>query len=102
MRAVDRNYIKQLLSIAGYMSGLALLFVGWVALLDFPGHWAIPTAVVFELALIALVLRSEWAGRRVDGAAGWMTFGYFLGHAWLFGGAAVLRLIIWLWQIVLG
>ncbi|WP_167383627.1 hypothetical protein [Bordetella genomosp. 12] len=98
MRASDQGFFRQLGSVAGYMAGLALLFIGFVALLGFPWRWVLPTVVVLEVLAILLVLRVEYSARRVDGASGWMTFGFLFGHAWLFGGAALLRLAVWLWQ----
>jgi hypothetical protein len=99
MKASDRSTAKALLGVAGYMAGLACLLVGWVALLAFPWSWVVVAVAVLEAAAILLVVSVEYASRRVDGAAGWMTFAYLMGHIWLFTGAAALRLGVWLWQL---
>lgn len=83
-----------LLYLARPMLLVALLFVGWLALLGFPWPWAIP----LELLAMLVVLGMEYSARDVGGASGWMTFAYLLGHTWLFGGALLLRLLLWAWH----
>jgi hypothetical protein len=93
------KYFKSpLLGVAVYMGGLALLFVGWVALLGFPWGWVVTAVAIIEVVLMAVVLGMEYASRNVSGAGGWMVFAFIMGHVWLFAGALVLRAAIWIFQ----
>ncbi len=102
MKKSYRSAVKSMLEVALCTGGLALLFVGWVALLWFPWDWVVPTVAVLEALAVLLVLKLELSARSVNGAGGWMTFGFVLGHAWLFAGAAVLRVVVLLGQWLLG
>jgi len=85
-----------LLRLARPMLVVALLFVGWLALLAFPWHWAVPV----ELLAILPGLMLEYSGRNVGSAAGWMTFAYLAGHVCLSGAVLLLRLALWPWHKV--
>lgn len=98
MKKPDYYLEKQVLQLGAYMAVLALVFVGWVALLAFPWGWVVPAVAVLEVVAVAVVLCLEYSGRHINGAGGWMTFGYLFGHLWLFAGAGALRLLVWLWQ----
>ena len=102
MKESFRFALKSMLEVAVCTGGLALLFVGWVALLSFPWDWVVPAGAVLEALAVLLVLKLELSARSVNGAAGWMTFGFVLGHAWLFAGAAVLRVVVLLGQWLFG
>jgi hypothetical protein len=102
MKASERGTEKALTGLTGYMAAVACLFVGWVALLMFPWQWAVPAVAVLEVIAIMAVLGFEYSSRHVNGAGGWLTFAYLMGHLWLFAGAAVLRLLVWGWQTWVG
>lgn len=99
MKASDRGTGKVLSGLTGYMVGVAFLFVGWVALLSFPWQWVVPSVAVLEAIAILVVLRFEYTSKDVNGAGGWLTFAYLMGHLWLFAGAGALRLGLWLLQV---
>jgi|GEM_PF-5658173 len=90
----------QIFPLTWRMIGLALLFVGWVALLHFPWDWIVPSVAILEAIAICIVLLTEWSARKVNGAAGWMIFGFLMGHAWLFVAALALRALIFVVEIL--
>lgn len=95
------RYSWEYLSEVRYFLVVPLLFVAWVALLSFPWGWVVPAVAILESVLLVIVVAAEYSARSVNGAGGWMTFGYMLGHAWFFLGAGVLRLIVGLWQLLM-
>lgn len=74
-------------------------FVGWIALLHFPWEYAVRTAMIFEALLIALLLVAERDAAGVNGAGGWMSFGFFIGHVILFLSAGFFRILVFLWGL---
>lgn len=48
-------------------------------------------AIGLEVMLLAIVLMMELSAKEGNGAGGWATFGYILGHAWLVAAALVFR-----------
>ena len=75
------------------------LFVGWVALLHFPWVDTVQIVLIFEVIAIGLLLLAESSAGSVNGAGGWMFFGFMIGHVILFLTAPFVRAIIFLWQL---
>ena len=81
---------------------LAALFIGFVYLLSYPWAWVLKAAVGLEVLLLTLVLMMEFSLRTVNGAGGWASFAYLMGHAWLFSAALVIRGVVLVGQWIFG
>lgn len=90
---------KDLIFVLGAVIAIGLLFVGWVALLHFPWEYSVRAALIFEAILITLLILSENDAASVNGAGGWMTFGFMIGHVILFLSAGFLRILVFLWGL---
>lgn len=75
------------------------LFVGWVALLNFPWHYSIYVALIAEVLFIIFLLLAEKQASTINGAGGWMSFGFFIGHIILFMSTAFFRILVFLWGL---
>lgn len=91
-----------LVGVGFWMMLLGALFVGFVYLLSFPWAWVVKAAIGLELVLLLMALMMEVSAKDVDGAGGWATFGFVLGHAWIFAAALVLRGIVLVGQWIFG
>ena len=78
---------------------VAALFIGWVALLHFPWVDAVQTVLICEAIAIVLLLLAESSAGSVNGAGGWMFFGFMIGHVILFLSAGFLRVVVFLWTL---
>lgn len=78
---------------------VGLLFVGWIALLQFPWVYSVKAALIFEAILITFLIMAENDAARVDGAGGWMFFAFMLGHVILFSSAGFFRVLVFLWGL---
>lgn len=76
----------------------AVIFIGWVWLLHFPWLWVLQATIAIEIILILLVIFSEKQASDVNGAGGWMVFGFIMGHAYLAMGITLFWLLVWLMQ----
>lgn len=76
----------------------AVIFIGWVWLLHFPWLWVLQATIAIEIILILLVIFSEKQASDVNGAGGWMVFGFIMGHAYLAIGITLFWLLVWLMQ----
>lgn len=76
----------------------ALIFIGWVWLLHFPWLWVLQATIAIEIILILLVIFSEKQASDVNGASGWMAFGFIIGHAYFAIGISIFRILVWLMQ----
>lgn len=85
-----------------WMALLGALFVGFVYLLSFPWAWVVKAAIGLEVLLLAIAVMMELSAKDVNGAGGWATFGYLLGHAWLVAVALVFRGLVLLGQWIFG
>ncbi|GHC59033.1 hypothetical protein GCM10010096_35400 [Alcaligenes pakistanensis] len=89
-----------LIGVAFWMVLLGALFVGFVYLLSFPWTWVVKATMGLEVLLLALALMMEFSAKDVNGAGGWASFGYILGHAWLVAAMLVFRGLVLLGQWV--
>ena len=76
----------------------ALMFIGWVWLLHFPWLWVLQATIAIEIILILLVVFSETPASEVNGAGGWMAFGFIIGHVYFAIGISIFRILVWLMQ----
>lgn len=72
-----------------------LLMFAWISFLDFPWQWVSYSVLGIEAVAAIFVLIIEYEGMKVQGAAGWTSFGFVglsLYFAFLLGLA---RLMVW-------
>lgn len=86
------GYLKMMLPFV--LLVLLLMFL-WVSLLGFPWAWVSYSVLGIEAVTAILVLFIEYDGMKVQGAAGWTSFGFVglsLYFAFLLG---FIRLMVW-------
>lgn len=100
MRFGGINLLKYLMQF--FILGIcgAFILVGWTWLLHFPWEWAVKLMCYIQGGLVLLLIYSESSASSVNGAAGWMSFGFFFFELFLFIGLGVLKVAIVLIELL--
>lgn len=90
----DLKFILKIIAI------VLILMPVWIMVLSFPWSWIIYVVSVIQIILALIVLVMESDAKSVQGASGWMLFGFICLNIYAAMLLGIGRVALWLYQYI--